>query len=71
MAFGSEMDDRVRLVLRKDRVDGLGIADVVFFECEMRTGSDRCKRRQIARIGKLVDNNDVVFEIRNKMPTNR
>ena len=61
VAFGSKMDDRIWPVFRKDRIDRLSLANVMFFECEMRAGSDRCKRRQIARIGKLVDNNDVVF----------
>ena len=43
MAFGGKMDDRVWPVLLKDRVDRLSLTNVMFFECEMRAGNDRCK----------------------------
>jgi hypothetical protein len=68
MAFGGKMDHRVRLVALEDGADRNRIADVMLFECVFRIARDRRQRVEIARLGQLVENHDVVAEIQDEMP---
>ena len=76
MAFGREVHDDIGLLLFKDTVNGLAVADVGLAEAEIVLLKDGGQSRKIARIGQLVDADDtvlgvVIHQVKNKVATDK
>ena len=76
MAFGRKVYDDVGLLLLKNAVNGLAVADVGFTKAEVVLVEDGCKGRKIARIGQLVNADDAVLgmavhQVKNKVAADK
>ena len=63
MAFGRKVHDDVGLLLLKNAVNGLAVADVGLDEAELRIVHHALQRGQVARIGQLVHADHPVFRM--------
>ena len=63
MAFGSEVDDAIDLFVLHELVERVKVADVHFHELIVRLALDVLEVREVARIGKLVKIDNLVFRI--------
>ena len=68
MAFGCQMHDRVGLKPREGVGDGGAITDIAAAEMVAGIAVERGERRQIARIGQLVEDEHLVLRILDEMP---
>ena len=76
MAFGRKVHDDIGLLLLKNAVNGLAVADVGLAEAEAVLVEDGCQSRKIARIGQLIDADDavlgvVIHQVKNKVAADK
>ena len=71
MRLGREVEDDVRLDRSDDVAHRTSVGDVATPEAVARTGSDICKRGEVARVGQVVDHGDVVRGVFDEMPDER
>ena len=63
MAFGSEVDDAIDLFVLHELVERVKVADVHFHELIVRLAFDILEVREVARIGKLIEVDNLVFRV--------
>jgi len=63
MAFGSEVDDHIRLFLFKEGEYAFTVTDIQFTELEVRVIYDGSQGAQVSRVGKLIYSHHPVFRM--------
>lgn len=63
VALRREIDNDVWVLLLKEAVDGLAVADVRLDKAEIRVIHHRCKRGEVARVGQLVQTDNAVVRV--------
>src|SRR5690606_35374397 len=69
--YGRQMIDGARLVLGEQRLDGGGVADICFCEAIARARAHRLEIFKRARIGQLVDDENIFPVLVDQIPGQR
>ena len=63
MGFSSKIHHHIRMLLFKEAIHRLPVADIHLHEAEVRLIHHRCQSRQISRISQLVQTDDAIVRI--------
>lgn len=63
MGFRRKVHHNIRMLLFKEAIYGIPIADIHLHKAEIRLIHHRCQGRQISRVGQLVQTDDTIIRI--------